>query len=388
LKAVRFRGTRVAGPSRDKLADVLAAMANSAGGVCVLGIDDSTREVEGIPIAALDTVEALVFEACHDLVRPPLFVTAVRLELAAASGQLRPVLRVDVPVSPFVHQSPGGYCQRLGRSTREIPPELLFRLFQQRNQSLAFRFDEQPLFGTSAADLDLDRARPYFPAGDTDAVALEKLLLVRNADGQARCTIGGLLLFGVDPQRHLPHARIEAVCYRGLHADANRQIDARDCDGPLDDQIVSASSFVRKNMRTAARKHPARQDLPQFDPRVVFEAVVNAVVHRDYSMHGSRVRLFVFDDRLEIYSPGALPDSLTVDTLAVRQATRNELIVRFLSRERVQRGGVPDRVHFMEARGEGVPLILREGGRLSGRTPLYESFGDELRLTVYGARTR
>lgn len=386
LKAIRLRGARVTGPSREKLADVLAAMANTAGGVCVLGVDDATRDIEGIPLASLDAVEAFVFEICHDVIRPPLVVTAVRMELPSATGHLLPVIRVDVPRSPFVHKSPGGYCQRLGSSTREIGPDLLFRLFQQRSQALIFRFDEQPLYGTSPADLDLSRARPYFPAGDTDEVALEKLLLVREADGALRCTIAGLLLFGIDLQRHLSHARVEAVCYRGLRPDAHHQIDARDCDGPLQDQIVAAASFVQKNMRTAARKTPAREDLPQFDARVVFEAVVNAVVHRDYSIHASKVRLFLFDDRLEIYSPGALPNSLTVDTLAARQATRNELIVRFLSRAKIQRSGVPERAHFMEARGEGVPLILAEGRRISGRTPVYELLGDELRLTLYGRR--
>ena len=384
LKAVRFRGAKVSGPSREELANVLSAMANTAGGVCVLGVDDASRNIKGIPVDRLDPVESLVREICNDAIKPPLVVIVVRTELPAATGELRPVIRVDVARSPFVHRSPGGYCQRLGSSTREIPPDLLSRLFQQRSQAPVFRFDEQPLPGTSLADLDLERARPYFPAGDVDDVALKKLLLVREVDGVPCCTIAGLVLFGRDPQQHLPNTRVEAVCYRGLRPDSNYQIDARDCDGPIEDQIVAAASFVQKNMRTAARKTPAREDLPQFDVRVVFEAVVNAVVHRDYSIHGSKVRLFVFDDRLEIYSPGALPNSLTVDTMAARQATRNELIVRFLSRARIQRVGVPGRAHFMEARGEGVPLILHESRRVSGRTPLYELFGDELRLTIYG----
>ena len=137
-------------------------------------------------------------------------------------------------------------------------------------------------------------------------------------------------------------------------------------------------------MRVAARKTPARVDLPQFDTRAVFEAIVNAVVHRDYSIYGSKIRLFLFDDRLELSSPGALPNSVTVDTMAVRQATRNELIVRFLSKATIGRVGVPGRVYFVEARGEGVPLIFDASRRVSGRDPVYELFGDELRLTMYG----
>jgi predicted HTH transcriptional regulator len=148
--------------------------------------------------------------------------------------------------------------------------------------------------------------------------------------------------------------------------------------------MVAAAVFVEANMRVEAVKTPARIDLPQFESRAVFEAIVNAVVHRDYSMHASHIRLFLFDDRLEIYSPGALPNSVTLETMATRQATRNELIVRFLSKTRIQRVVVPGRVHYVEARGEGVPLIIDEGLRVAGRPPVWELFDDELRLTIYG----
>lgn len=384
LKAVRFRGDSVAGPSRDDVADRLAGMANTAGGVCVLGVDDRTREIEGIPVERLDAVERLVREVVNDVIRPPLLATIVRLELPSTTGEMRPVLRVDVPRSPFGHRSPGGYVHRLGSSTRELTPELLGRLFQLRSQALGVRFDEQAVPGTSPADLDVERARPHFPPADPDETALRKLLLVREVDGLLRCTVGGLLLFGRDPQQHLPNARVEAVRYRGVRLDANYQIDARACTRALEDQIVAATAFVEANMRVAAMKTPARVDLPQFDMRAVFEAIVNAVVHRDYSIYGSKIRLFLFDDRLELYSPGPLPNSVTLETMGVRQAARNELIVRFLSKAPVARASVPGRVYFVEARGEGVPLILEAGRRVSGREPVYELFDDELRLTIYG----
>ena len=384
LKSVRFAGRTVSGPGRDHLADELAALANTAGGVCVLGVDDRTREVDGIPVERLDDVERFLREVCNDSVTPPLSVTIVRMELPGATGEARAVVKVDVPRSLFVHRSPGGYFHRQGSAKRELSPDLLGRLFQQRSQALVIRFDEQAVPGTTPADLDVDRARPFFPPADLDQTALAKLLLVRETDGALRCTVGGMLLFGREPQRHLPNARVEAVRYRGLRADANYQVDARSCDGTLEDQIVAATAFVNVNMRVGAVKTPARVDLPQFEMRAVFEAIVNAVVHRDYSIYGSHIRLFLFDDRLELSSPGALPNSVTVETMAVRQATRNELIVRFLSKEPVRRVTVPGRVHYVEARGEGVPLILEEGRRVAGRPPVWELFGDELRLTIYG----
>ena len=384
LKSVRFRGGRVAGPSRDDLADELAAMANTRPAVCVLGVDDGSRDIEGIPIERLDAVEHLIREVCLDSITPILPVTTLRMELPASAGDLRAIIKIDVPRSGFVHRSPGGYLHRVGSSKQQLPPGLLARLFQERSQARVIRFDEQGVPGTTPVDLNVDRARAFFPPADPDDTALAKLLLIREVDGVWRCTIGGLLLFGLEPQRHLPNARIDAVHYRGVRRDANYQIDARSCGGSLEEQIVAAAVFVEANMRVAAIKAPARIDLPQFDSRAVFEAIVNAVVHRDYSIHASHIRLFLFDDRLEVYSPGALPNSVTLETMATRQATRNELIVRFLSKTRIQRVVVPARVHYVEGRGEGVPLIIEESRHVAGRPPVWELFDDELRLTIYG----
>ena len=123
--------------------------------------------------------------------------------------------------------------------------------------------------------------------------------------------------------------------------------------------------------------------------RAVFEALVNAVVHRDYSKIGSKIRLFMFSDRLELYSPGALANTVTVENLRYVQATRNELLARLLSEitlhDTMSRQVI--RRHFLERRGEGVGIILNESETLSGQTPIYELFGEELRLTIFAAKS-
>ena len=140
-------------------------------------------------------------------------------------------------------------------------------------------------------------------------------------------------------------------------------------------------------MRVGARKDPARVDLPQYSERALFEAVVNAVVHRDYSMRSGRVRLSLFEDRLEIQSPGALPNNLTIDSMATRQATRNETLASLFGRMPV--GGVrgsQERRYFMERRGDGVAIIRRETEALCGRPPEFRLIdGAELRLTIPAA---
>ena len=109
------------------------------------------------------------------------------------------------------------------------------------------------------------------------------------------------------------------------------------------------------------------------------EAIVNAVAHRDYAISGSKIRLFLFADRLELYSPGKLPNTLTLDDMPYRTFTRNQRLVSFLSRIRSRRTGPV----FLESRGEGVRKILQEGEAHSGRRPEYALHGDELRLTLW-----
>lgn len=139
-------------------------------------------------------------------------------------------------------------------------------------------------------------------------------------------------------------------------------------------------------MQVAARKDPARTDLPQYSEKALFEALVNAVVHRDYSMSGGRIRLSMFDDRLEVASPGSLPNNLSVESMTVRQSTRNEALTSILARMPVAgtRGG-EDRRYFMERRGDGVPIIRRETWELCGKLPEYRVIDDSEVLLVIPA---
>ena len=118
----------------------------------LLGVDDKTRTIHGIPLNALDTVEGWVREICNDSIKPPLDADILKLELADPDGRLLPVLRIDVERSLFVHKSPNGYFRKIGSSKREMPPDTLARLFQERSQSRVIRFDESIIPRTGRAD--------------------------------------------------------------------------------------------------------------------------------------------------------------------------------------------------------------------------------------------
>lgn len=388
LKALSWAGERVRGPSRDDLADELAAMANTADGVVLLGVDDKTREILGIPLPLLDAAEAYVRELCADSVKPPLRVQILRMELPDSSGAERAILKVEVPRSLFVHKSPGGYFHRIGSSKRELPPELLARLFQQRSQARILRFDEAPVPESSRADLEPGTwERLVDPKIEDPFRTLHKRKILTFDEGHERLTVTGALMCSAQPERWLPGASARAVRFRGTEQDSTRLIDGASITGPLDRQILGLYAFARRNMRVGVRRGPPPVEVPQFAPRALFEAIVNAVAHRDYSIHGSRIRMFIFDDRLELYSPGALPNTLSVESIALRQSTRNEALKSILIKLPVGEAGEGSgRGYFMEAQGDGVPVITRETLALGAAAPTWRVLDDaEVLLTIPSA---
>lgn len=263
--------------------------------------------------------------------------------------------------------------------------------FQERSQSRMIRFDEFPTPNTEPGDLDYALTRRFLreeiveEEGVTGNAARKLRLLAEDDEGKTRLTLSGVLLCTRNPQEWLPHAYIQAVSYVSERTDENYQVDARDIGGPLDEQVANALHFLRRNMFIRATKALERLEIPQFSERAVFEALVNAVAHRDYSMAGSRIRMHMFTNRLELYVPGALANTLTPDALHLRQANRNELIVSLLARCPAPAG--VGRKYLMDRRGDGVPIILQESRELSGHSPEYSLLGEsELRLVIPSAQ--
>lgn len=391
LKDLRYKGNQVNDPHRNSMADELAAMANTANGVFVLGVDDKSRTVVGIPEDKLDVVETWVRGICNDLITPQLFCRIRILPVVAADGGERLIIRIDVPRSLYVHKSPSGYFHRIGSSKREMSPEVLFRLAQQRSQARIIRYDEQSVNTAHRDSLEKslwDKFKTPLSPKDDEEFLLKLKLLTQDEDGNLCPSVSGVLMATHQPQEIISNAFIQAVAYRGTERNAAYQLDARDIFGPLDIQIADAYEFVKKNMRTYAVKEPARRDIPQFAMQAVFEALVNAVAHRDYSIYGSKIRLHLFSDRLELYSPGAIPNTMTVDALALRQSARNELLTSLLARCPVPLADYTgEREFLMDKRGEGVPIIITESEKLSGKKPLYTLIDNaELKLTIFAAQ--
>ena len=187
-----------------------------------------------------------VREICNDSVKPAVDASILdnRIDLNA-SGELVPLIRVDVPNSLFIHRGPGGYWRRIGSSKREMLPEVLARLFQERSQSRVIRFDEAAVPGTSPDHVDHELGRRFL-RHDTalSEDALRKLrIYTDDEDGKVRITVAGVLMCTREPGRWMPHAHIQAVSYAGERPDVNYQRDARDFTGPLDSPDCRSSAL-------------------------------------------------------------------------------------------------------------------------------------------------
>ncbi len=386
FKEIEFAGREPKRPRRADLADELAAFANTDGGVLLCGVTDS-GDIQGMSREQMDELERLLVEVCTDMIKPAIRPTILRREIETGL----PFLLIEIPQGNTQYDSPGRSYHRVGSSKCQMTSDERLRLAQQRAQSRFLWFDKQAVLGTGFGSLDESLWKPLLSAEGAAApeLALEKMgLLTSDENGILRATVAGVLLCSPSPEEWLSNACIAATCYRGKDR-ASGQIDAQIITGPLNRQITETIAFAVRNMRVGAYKSPARTDLPQYSEKVLFEAIVNAVVHRDYSIRGSRIRLSMFVDRLEINSPGRLPNNLTIDSMDVRQSTRNEALASMLGRIPVADiQGSGDRQFFMERRGDGVPTIFRETEALSGRTPEYRLIDNsDLVLTLPAADT-
>ena len=385
FKQVELAGEVAKRSTRNDWADEIAAFANAAGGVLLVGVTDS-GEVMGLSREQISGLDSLLVEVSTDSIKPPIRIRTRHEELS--DGKL--VLLAEVPESDSVHESPGGTYIRVGATKRPMGGDERLRLAQRRSQARFLWFDKQTVPGTGFKTLAEPLWKPLLSAegaAEPEAALRKLALLDDDSAGVLRATVAGVLLCTSNPEQWLPNACITATLYRGGDR-ASGQIDTQEITGPLNDQVAGAVAFATRNMQVAARKEPARTDLPQYSEKALFEAVVNAVVHRDYSIRGGKIRLSMFDDRLEIVSPGSLPNNLTVESMTLRQSTRNEALTSILARMPIggTKGG-GDRQYFMERRGDGVLIILRETQELCGKFPKYRVIDDsEVLLVIPAAR--
>ncbi len=353
------------------LAKELVAFSNLSGGVVLLGVDDD-RTISGITRPDL---EEWVLTTCRDKIRPsiiPFFEVVRNIEPGKSVAIVRVTRGFDV--HSLWHNNRNTYYIRVGTQSREPSPEELGRLFQQRG---SFRAELRPVSGATLADLDRRRLRDYFDRirqqampSDEDETGWQILLANTEIMTDEGVTVGGMLLFGQRPNHFLPQAGIDAASFPGTEKDyaARERLALRGPMTPLfsaaaelveNGLVEQALDFVRRNTPvTAVLENGRRIDKPTYPPEALREGVVNALIHRDYLLSSTDIELVVYSNRLEIISPGRLPNGITPDRMrAGTRAARNQLL------KEVMRD-----YHYLEHMGMGVPRKIIQGMKAHNNT--------------------
>jgi len=289
----------------------LVAFANSAGGRLVLGVEDGTRHVVGVadPLRLEERLTSLIADSIAPQLLPDIDIVPWR------STHLVVVQVHPSPLRPHHIRAEGearGTYVRLGSTDRRADAALIAELGRRPPEGT---HDEQPLLDLDQGAIDLDAVATAFadhrPMRPRDLVTLG--VLAEHA-GRTVPTLGGVILFGRDRLMRVPDAWIQAGRFAGT--DRSDILDRADITAFPVQALDEAVRFVERNTRTGADiGRLRRRDIPTVPPVALREALVNGVVHADYSQRGAPIRVAVFDDRVEVESPGILLPGLTIDDL-------------------------------------------------------------------------
>ena len=351
-----------------KLAETLVAFANASGGTLFVGVGPRSGRPQGLadPEAAIDrSLEAALSTD------PPLIIPLPRVtELEG-----KPVLVITVPAGlPHVYSFRGKYLVREGKANQPLDPRQLRRLMMARG---AVSFEALVPDGARLGDLDWEKVEQYLAElGGLQSDSREDALLKRGClarrGGGVYPTNAGLLLFGLEPQHWVRSSEILVVRYGG--ATMSDRFLREEIRGTLPEQIRRAEAFVLDNMRRGVRLQGLeRVEEAEYPVDAIREAIVNAVAHRDYQTRGDEIRVLMFSDRIEFYSPGRLPGHVTVDNLVDERFSRNEAIVQILSD-----------MGFIERLGYGIDRMIRLMAEAGLPVPRFEETAAGFQVTLVG----
>jgi len=350
----------------------IVAFANTAGGTLLLGVEDKSRHVRGVrdPLGLEERVANLI----SDRIAPRLLP-----EIEILPWRHTQVLAVQVHPSPsrphYLAREGlvGGVYVRVGSTNRRADPEMIEEL---RRFARGEALDEQPMPGLDSEVLDFRAASESFaPVRKLARRDLATLRLVTDHQGRKVPTVGGMILFGKDRERHFPDAWIQAGRFDG--ADKSRIIDRTEIRTLPVRAVDEAIAFVQKHTLHGAEIGPVRRkERWSLPPVALREAVINAVVHTDYAQRGAPLRIAIFDDRLELENPGLLPFGLTIEDLPHGVSKlRNRVI-----------GRVFHALGLIEQWGSGIQRMSAACRDAGLAAPVFEELATRFRVTLATAR--
>jgi len=365
--SVEFKSSAVRSES---IVREISAFANANGGVIMVGVEDSGA-VTGIGSEKQNDEEWSVNVARNNI------TPAIIVDVSFVHLDDKKILCIDVPKGDDKpYQCSDKYYIRVGSTNRIATAGELLRLFQA---SGVFHFDSTPVSPNSGvASLDATKLERYFEqynlsySSETDD---GKISLLKNTDIMTSTgdpTVAGMLLFGIHPARVLPQSGVSFAHFSGTEV-AAEMIDSQKITGTLDYVIDTTLATIKNNLKRpsiieGAKRTDCNNTIPD---KVLRELIVNACCHRNYSIEGSQIRIFMFDDRIEFISPGRLPNTVTVDKLKYGVSyTSNPVILKFL-----------ENMRYVDRLGRGLPMVWNEMNNIGGSVE-FEELGESFKVVI------
>ena len=365
-RSVEFKGSRV---NNDSLSQEIVAFANSDGGVLLVGIGDDG----GIIGADLnDDFEEIVCNLVRTNVIPALDIFYHELSI---EGKKVAVIEIPKGKDKPYQTNTGRYYVRVGSTKRIATQAELLRLFQAAG---VFHYDLTPVEGSSIGDLNFSKLDSYFGRYGFDIgrqTEEQRRTLLRNTNiitDEGALTVAGLLIFGLSPSRFLPQTGISFAVFRGRELGAEL-LDKQNLEGTLDYLVDTCAALLKSHVKMPSKIEGTKRicEVHTYSDRTIREVLTNALVHRNYSIYGSKIRVFLFSDRLEVISPGRLPNTVGVDSLRYGVSfAANPVIVKIM-----------ENLSYVDQLGRGLPMVYQEATSHSKRVE-FKEVGEEFRVIL------
>ncbi|MCK9254179.1 MAG: ATP-dependent DNA helicase RecG [Bacteroidales bacterium] len=327
----------------DSIAAELIAFSNSKGGVILFGIEDKKGTVLGLDYQKLQSYNNRIATIANDKVKPQIFLFTEVVSIPTETDEKK-ILLVEVSegiAKPYKDKNGAIWIKQGSDKRRLTDNNEQIRLFQQ---SGILYLDEMIVPQTSVDDINFSKVEEYVKAiqkreTDEKTEISETLLTNLNILKDRRLTLGGLLFFANNPQKYRPAFCVKAISFFGNSIGSTDYRSNQDIEGTIPEIFEETMRFFTTNLHhiQAGQNFNSVGQL-EVSKIALEELLQNALVHRDYSKN-SPVRVMIFDDRIEIVSPGSLPNSLSVENIKMGNATvRNNLLVSYCSKLMIYRG--------------------------------------------------
>ena len=319
--------------NQDKVAAEMIAMSNSKGGMILFGVEDKKGDIVGLEYADLQSIGNKVATIANDLVKPQVFILT---EVVVVDEKKVFILYIDEGVAKPYKDGNGIIWVKQGGDKRKLTDNHeIMRLFQQKG---LLYIDEMIVPNTKMTDIDKAKVKEYIMFAFQNSrknVKISQKVLYQNLSilKKENLTLGGLLVFGKEPQRYKPAFCVKAISFVGNSIGGTTYRDSRDIIGTIPDMFYESMLFFKQNLKYIQKgRNFNKPGILEISEIALEELLQNALIHRDYTKNAP-VRLMIFEDRIEIVSPGCLPNDLTVEKIKLGNAAiRNNLLVSYCSK--------------------------------------------------------